>query len=525
MKKELRLEELTLEQKLGMVLCANVHSSLSENEHEKILQMIREHRLGAVYATLNSPNKEEIIRRVHETADYPILIVTMAESGFEKYKFPPARALGAADYNEDYAYACARISGTELREAGINVRNGPVIDLSDVSIRHMGSDPEKVARLACATVRGLRDAGVLAIVKHFPGPGDAEIDSHMQEGRNDRPYDEWVKTDLLPYTRLMEEGLLDGVMSGHRVLSCIDNERPASISKKAMDVLRNTGWDGLSMTDALSMMGMALKYGEVDPSGLSIAAGNDMTLPWNVSCDIGYEYLKSGFERGLFTEEDLDKAVSHVLLAQHKVNLLSKVDTQPSEYDFECVEKLAKECVSAHYAEGVPHSIDRNGHHLFVLLTERKLKENVPPDPEEPVFAYEWFFPHRIQDMIKSKFPNSDCTFLLEFPTSGDNMNLFRKQLRYDSVIYVTSQRIQQYLGRDCLSERVVSVMRALQSTNRISAVLHFGNPHIMDDVPRVDRLLLGYTDERCVDFALDVLAGDAEAVGTGPYSDLKIKV
>ena len=62
MKKELKLEELSLEQKLGMVLCANVHSSLSENEHEKILQMIREHRLGAIYATLNSPNKEEIIR-------------------------------------------------------------------------------------------------------------------------------------------------------------------------------------------------------------------------------------------------------------------------------------------------------------------------------------------------------------------------------------------------------------------------------------------------------------------------------
>ena len=524
MKKELKFEELTLEQKLGMVLCANVHSSLSENEHEKVLEMIKEHRLGAVYVTLNSPNKEEIIRRVNETADYPILVVTMAESGYEQYKFPPARALGAADYNEDFAYACGRISGTELRKAGINVRNGPVIDLSDVSIRHMGADPERVARLACATVRGLRDAGVLAIVKHFPGPGDATIDSHLQEGRNDRPYDEWVKTDLVPYVRLMEEGLLDGVMPGHRILACVDNERPASISKKTMNILRDMGWDGLSMTDALSMMGLTLKYGEVDPSGLSIAAGNDMTLPWNVSCDIGYDFLKSGFERGLFSEEDLDAAVKHVLLAQHKVNLLSELDTEPSEYDFECVERLAKECVSAHYAEGVPHAIDKNGRHLFVILSERNLKETEPA-PEEPIFAYEWFFPHRIQEMVKAKFPNSDCTFLLEYPSSGDNIKLLRKQLPYDSVIYITSQRIQQYIGRDCFSERILAVMRALQSTNRISAVLHFGNPHMMDDLPRIDRFILGYTDERCVTHALNILAGEAEAVGIIPYGDLKLKL
>ena len=126
---------------------------------------------------------------------------------------------------------------------------------------------------------------------------------------------------------------------------------------------------------------------------------------------------------------------------------------------------------------------------------------------------------------VKKIFPNSDCTFLSEYPTASANIRLFDKQLAYDDVIYITSHRMQAYLGRDCLTERVLAVMRALQSTNRISAVLHFGNPHVMDDVPRCDRFILGYTSERCVEFALSVLAGDSEATGIIPYENVNLKL
>ena len=523
MKKELKLEELTLEQKLGMVLCTNAQKGFSENEIERMLNMIKEHRLGAVWVSRGAPERNEILKKINETADYPILIVGDAEMGYEEFPFPPARSLGATGYNEDFAYAYGRITGTELRKLGFNAMNGPVVDLSNNSMRHMGTDAKEVAKLGCAVVRGLHDAGILSIAKHYPGPGDATVDTHMQEGRNDRPYDELMSYDLLPYFTMMEQGLLDGIMPGHRIISAIDTERPASLSKKVMNILRDRGWDGVSLTDALSMMGLVLKYGQKDPSPLCIEAGSDLALPWNVSCEVGYQYLKEGFEKGLFSEEDLDKAVSHVLIAQHKANLMSGVDTEPREFDFECVERITKECVSAHYAEGIPHAIDKNGRHLFVILTERDLKETEPA-PDAPPFANEWFYPHRVQDMVKAQFPNSDCTFLPEYPSATHNIRLFDKQIPYDSVVYITSHRMQAYLGRDCLTERVLAVMRALQSTNRISAILHFGNPHVMDDVPRMNRFILGYSDERCIIHALKILAGEAEAVGTIPYDNVKLK-
>ena len=221
--------------------------------------------------------------------------------------------------------------------------------------------------------------------------------------------------------------------------------------------------------------------------------------------------------------EDLDEAVRHVLLAQHKVNLLSERKEAPPQKTFDAFNRISDECVSARYAAGVSHAIPKEGKFLFVLLSERALREDVPA-PDAPPFANEWFYPHHVQDMIKKQFPASDCVFLPEFPSANDNIRLFDKQIPYDGVVYVTSHRMQAYLGRDCLTERVLAVMRALQSTNRIAAILHFGNPHVMDDVPRCDRFILGYPSEECVRHALAILAGDAKAVGTIPYDDVTLR-
>ena len=522
MKKELVFEELTLEQKLGLVMCANLTAEPTDEGIERILNMIREHRLGAVYVAVK--RREEFLARVAEVADYPILTVTGSECGIGPYKYPSVRALGATGYNEEVAYTFGKILGHDCRKAGINVINSPVVDISNVNMRHIGSDPEGVARMAVAIVRGMHDAGVLSIVKHYPGPGAVWVDTHMQEARNDRTLEELERINLRPYLRLLEEGLLDGIMPGHNVISQVDPDLPASLSKKVIDLLRDRGWDGISMPDALCMMGIALKYGKEAPNGMCIAAGNDISLPWDVSCEVGYQYMKNGLETGLFTEEQLDVAVKRVLAAMHKVNLLSDVECELTEEDITSFENLPRDCVSAHYAEGVPHSLPKDGRHLFVILTERNPKDEQDLAAAVP-FSGEWFFPQEVQKMVKAAFPNSDCTFLHEYPSAADNIRLFDKQIPYDDVIYITSHRAQAYIGRDCLTERVLAVMRALQSTNRIAAVLHFGNPHVMDDVPRCDRFILGYTSPKCVEFALSVLAGEGVATGTIPYDNVNLNL
>ena len=519
MKKELVFEELSLDQKLGMLLCANI---VAEKDPENLMKMIREHKIGAVY--FGRAKREEHAAMVNAAADYPILTVSSGEQGGPRYPFPSIRSLGASGYDEELAYTWGRLLAYDLRMTGMNTANTFVVDLSSVNIRHIGDDAEGVARCAVAATRGMHDMGVLSIVKHYPGPGDATVDSHMQEGRNERSLDELMSYDLLPYFRLLEEGLLDGVMPGHRVTVAVDPDRPSSISKRVMDILRDRGWEGVSMTDALNMMGIVLKYGKEAPTPLSIAAGNDFALPWDVPCDVGFKLLKDGYEAGVFTEEQLNAAVRRVLLAQHKANLLSEIEPTLTERDIENYHRIAKDCISGHYAEGVEKTIKKDGHHLFVILSEHANDKGTTEKNEVP-FLNEWFKPLEAEAMAKALFPNSDCIFLPEFPSGTFNMKFFDKQLEYDSVIYLINHRSQAYIGRDCLSERILSVMRSLQSTNRISAILHFGNPHMIDEVPRCDRVILGYTSNKCVEHALHILRGDYEAIGTVPYRDFTAKV
>ena len=519
MKKELVFEELTLDQKLGMLLCANI---VAEKDPENLMQMIRERKIGAVY--MGRAKREENAAMINEAADYPILTVSSGEQGGPRYPFPSIRSLGATGYSEELAYTWGKLLAYDLRMTGINTANTFVVDLSNVNIRHIGDDAEGVARCAVAATRGMHEMGVLSIAKHYPGPGDSSIDSHMQEGRNDRPLEELLSYDLLPYFRLMEEGLLDGVMPGHRVTSAVDPSRPSSISKPVMDILRDRGWDGVSMTDALNMMGIVLKYGKEMPTPLSIAAGNDFALPWDVPCDVGHKLLKDGYEKGIFTEEQLNAAVKRVLLAQHKANLFSEIEPKLTERDIENYHRIAKECISGHYAEGVEKAIPKDGRHLFVILSEHANNKG-ETDRNEVPFLNEWFLPVEAEAKVKELFPNSECIFLPEFPSGNFNMRFFDKQMKYDSVIYLINHRSQAYVGRDCLPERILSVMRALQSTNRISAIMHFGNPHMIDEVPRCDRVILGYTSNVCVEHALHILRGDYEAVGTVPYRDFTAKV
>ena len=100
-------------------------------------------------------------------------------------------------------------------------------------------------------------------------------------------------------------------------------------------------------------------------------------------------------------------------------------------------------------------------------------------------------------------------------------MILFKKQQEYDDIVYITYYSPMCFIGRECLTARTVDMMDALQSTDRIVAHLHFGNPFVATDAPYVPRVLLGWGSEACIMNTLDILAGKAAAVGTQPYQSL----
>lgn len=190
---------------------------------------------------------------------------------------PGNLALGRVD-DVTLTEAVAADIGRQLHDVGITVDLAPSVDVNTnagnpvIGTRSFGSDPELVARHAVAYVRGLHGSGIIACAKHFPGHGDTSLDSHFGLPHVDRD----LGPHLVPFRAAIAAGV-DCVLTAHIVFGALD-DRPATLSRRIVtDLLRaELGFDGLVISDSMTMRAVADTYG-LDAAGVrAIRAGVDM---------------------------------------------------------------------------------------------------------------------------------------------------------------------------------------------------------------------------------------------------------
>lgn len=525
MVKEINISELTTEQKLGMTMTAHVYQQSTEAESEENLEyalnMIRKHALGAIWVD-SRYRLEEVMSRIREAADYPILIFTDAESGFDDYNIGKHNALACAD-SEELAYIFGKITAISARKAGYNVVCNPVLDMCKTNsvcgktVRSMGSDKYRVAKLAAAEARGMHDGGVLTVGKHYPSAGgDGEIDPHMAESTSYETEEQLLEYNLYPYLELYKNGLLDGIMTQHCRFPNIDPEYPASLSQKVINIIRDQGFDGFAITDALVMMGTAAKFGAQACKGLAIGNGNDLALTWYANKE-SYEAILASYNKGLISDARLDEAVRRVLEAQHKTMSPPKF-TDITETDILQFNRINSDGVVSFTDEGYFTAIDTRGKHFFAVLTQNEVEISDDGKVNVDTFSKGWYQPQAIIQRLKTLFPNSEVFAINQFPSPLQNVQLLERSINYDDVIFVTYADSAAYIGRECLTSRIVSVIQALQVTNRVSTVVHFGNPFVLEELEHIPRILIGGCSLDSICCTLDVLAGNYPAKGHLPY-------
>lgn len=522
--KELNFEELSVKQKLGMVHTALLNNNCSEEDREFVYDLIRNRALGAVWIQFTHDDADKYIEKVKELADYPILIVTDAESGMGDYLIGRQNPI-ACTGDEKYAYAFGKALGVTASKKGYNVICNPILDVSTTGwVRSLGSDKDVVAKMAAAEARGLHDGGVLTVGKHYPSGIDAKnIDTHMAEGYSEQTEEELIDFSLYAYKELMKEDLLDGVMTGHEKFINIDPEAPASLSKKVISIIRDLGFDGFCMTDALCMMGILAKFGNAESKALSIAAGNDLALPHDAHAKFNQEALYMGYEKGIITDERLDEAVKRVLAAQHKVMELEKTKAEvlTEEEDY-LAKHVSMDSIYAKVDEGLTTSISRDGKHFFALMTRNEEKVGADGKVDVDTFSNGWLYPSKVTEKLKELFPNSTVYAFHQFPRQIHNMRILSNSIGYDDVIFITFTEAMAYMGAEHLTRRVEILIEAMQYTNRISTLVHFGNPCVLENLPHISRYILGGLSEKSVETCLEILAGEYEAKGVPTY-DFKL--
>jgi len=275
----------------------------------------------------------EKLNTLQRAARLPLLIAADFESGpgariRESVAFPGNMALGATDRELD-AYEVGRVIATEGRAVGIQFDFAPVVDVNNnplnpiINVRSFGENPQRVAALATAYIRGLREHGMLSAAKHFPGHGDTGTDSHIALPVVTASRARLDSVELVPFRAAVREGT-DAVMTAHLAVTGLGGEGspPATLSPFIVDTLlrRDLGFQGLVVTDALNMGAIVSRYGAAQAAVMAFEAGADILLmPADPKAAI--DAVVDAVSRGDVSEARLDSSVARVLAAKARVGL------------------------------------------------------------------------------------------------------------------------------------------------------------------------------------------------------------
>ncbi|MGW2393237.1 glycoside hydrolase family 3 protein [Streptomyces lydicamycinicus] len=263
----------------------------------------------------------------------PVLISTdqehgiVARVGAPATLFPGAMALGAGGSRDD-ARTAARIAGEELFAMGIRQDYAPDADVNVnpanpvIGVRSFGADPQAVARMVAAEVKGYQGAGIASCAKHFPGHGDTDTDSHVGLPYIHHSAEEWERLDAPPFKAAIAAGI-DSIMTAHIVVPAFDpSEDPATLSRPILTgILRERlGYDGVVVTDSLGMEGVRVKYGDARVPVLALKAGVDQLLnPPDLA--VAHGAVLTALKEGELTERDLDAKLLRILLLKERRGL------------------------------------------------------------------------------------------------------------------------------------------------------------------------------------------------------------
>lgn len=293
---------------------------------------------GVIYFKQNIIDEQQLRTMIENTKSYsryPIFIAVDEEGGtlvsrianheaFSVEDVPDMQAVGASgDYDE--AYRIGQTIGGYLHELGFNLDFAPVADvLTDpnntaIGVRSFGPDPAVDAEMTACVVRGLKEQGVNAVLKHFPGHGGTVGDSHWEAVTNERTLEQLEETEFVPFTAGIAAGA-DCVMAGHIILpQAAGDGLPATLSPVIItDILRGKlGFDGVVITDSMQMEAITKYYPPEEAAVRAIQAGVDMILDPE-DFDRAYTGLLNAVQNGAISEERLDESVYRILLCKSR---------------------------------------------------------------------------------------------------------------------------------------------------------------------------------------------------------------
>ena len=314
----------SLDRDVAGLFCVGFHGTKPSLE---VLDLVRRGVYGVVLFARNVSEAEQVAELVGDlkrAAGSRKLLVAVDQEGGRVARLraahgftelPPMRALGQAD-DLELARRVGVLLGRELRAVGIDQDYAPCVDVDTnpanpvIGDRALSSDPERVGRLGAALARGLESEGVAACAKHFPGHGDTSQDSHLELPRLPHSLERLRRVELLPFEALARAGV-PAVMTGHVVFEALDPDRPATLSARALRVLRDeVRFEGCCISDDLEMKAVVESYPPEEVAPGCVLSGVDALLICHTASlqHRSIDLVRRAVEDGRIPRQRLDEA-------------------------------------------------------------------------------------------------------------------------------------------------------------------------------------------------------------------------
>ena len=332
-KEEEILNSMTLEEKIGQLFIVRYENIDEEDE-------VKQYQLGGItfygkdFRYEDKDSIIELINSLQSDVKIPMFMSVDEEGGSVArvsrwYQYRDEIFLSPRDYYEqgglDLVLQMEEEKAQLLSSLGLNMNLSPVADISDkpgafMYDRSLGEDAYTTAEFVCRTAKISADYGVGSVIKHFPGHGN-NTDTHFYTTRDTRSLEELKENDLIPFQAAMDDGY-SAVMIGHTVVEALDDEYPASLSKKVHDYIRNQmSFDGVIMPDALDMDTVSSSFNGENVAVLAIMAGNDILCTSEYKEQ--YEAVLQAVKDNKISIEQIDESVLRILRWKLQLGIIS----------------------------------------------------------------------------------------------------------------------------------------------------------------------------------------------------------
>lgn len=326
-----KLNGMTLEEKIAQFFMVSSWPNRDEEHQQEIENLVKNNKVGGIiYFQGTKDQLKTSIARMQKASKTPLLIGMDAEWGLAmrlsgEERFPYAYTLGTAN-DTVLSEKIGAMMAQESRQLGVHLNFAPVADVNSnpanpvIGFRSFGQDPELVGKHVKAMVKGIEKNGVLTSIKHFPGHGDTDTDSHYELPNLSHDKNHFNSIEFKPFLEGLNAGA-STVMIGHLSVPALDeSQTPASLSKPIIQgfLQQEMGFKGLVVSDALNMKAVADKYGKVDVAVKAFLAGHDILLcPENVHDAI--QAIAEKVKAGEISETEINERCLKILKAKAHV--------------------------------------------------------------------------------------------------------------------------------------------------------------------------------------------------------------